>query len=136
MPVFISINCFAVFSSKGQNVNPSPPPQHFLHWCRAYMIYVIQCDTTDERGKGGGHEPPLFPDPCHHILLFRANGILYNILILDRILKIVSVAFFRLPRMDFWKSNKPFTKLVLPRLKFDGPEGKIVVVHGCWRQKI
>ena len=37
------------------------------------------CLFSHERGKAGGHEPPLFPLPYHHIWLFKTtflNGII------------------------------------------------------------
>ena len=41
------------------------------------IVLLVKKNTPQidprERGKAGGHEPPLFPLPYHHIWLFRAK---------------------------------------------------------------
>ena len=61
---------------------PSPNWNISSENCNLYFNFYlnpsgkIQWKTlldVSERGKAGGHEPPLFPLPYHHIWLFRAN---------------------------------------------------------------
>ena len=40
---------------------------------REHSIIKEDPTNSDERGKAGGHEPPLFPLPCH-ILAFFSSG--------------------------------------------------------------
>ena len=53
---------FYLFIFRSKNINIWP-----------ILFLPAVSPTTDERGKAGGHEPPLFPLPGHHIWLFRAK---------------------------------------------------------------
>ena len=75
--------------------------------------YVFIARFMDERGKSGGHEPPLFPLPCH-ILAFLSSGshepplfpLPYHHIWLFRAKLLFWMVYLGPLKCDFWKSSR------------------------------
>ena len=83
----------------------------------------------NERGKAGGHEPPLFPLPFH-TLAFLSSGSH------EPPLFTLPCRGWNFENQTLKALNIPFKKVFLPgRVTCGGTEAEIVVAHGCRKTK-